>query len=167
MSIFFAWADILSEKIPYFAKHLFCKTRWTDYAYKLRVQEFALVRSDRKLFSCVCISWYKHSRGWESLDSNANPPLRLGFAQLSRILPNLLVFVSGYANTENVFYCLNGERLGHARRREQGWGNSESTRFPPGPGSHKAQAQIPASTPYVDWALAPRGFSPGTVSPSS
>ena len=37
---FFAWADILSEKNPYFGKHLFCKTR-TDYAYKLRVQDFA------------------------------------------------------------------------------------------------------------------------------
>ena len=22
-------------------------------------------KSNRKLFSCVCISWYKHSRGWE------------------------------------------------------------------------------------------------------
>ena len=29
----FSWADILSEKNPYFAKLLFCKTR-TDYAYK-------------------------------------------------------------------------------------------------------------------------------------
>ena len=37
---FFAWADILSEKNPYFGKHLFCKTK-TDYAYKLRVQDFA------------------------------------------------------------------------------------------------------------------------------
>ena len=37
---FFAGADILSEKNPYFGKHLFCKTR-TDYAYKLRVQDFA------------------------------------------------------------------------------------------------------------------------------
>ena len=26
---------------------------------------------------------------------------------MSRILPTLLVFISGYANTENVFYCLN------------------------------------------------------------
>ena len=26
---------------------------------------------------------------------------------LSRILPTPLVFISGYANTENVFYCLN------------------------------------------------------------
>ena len=29
---FFACADILSEKNPYFGKHLFCKTR-ADYAY--------------------------------------------------------------------------------------------------------------------------------------
>lgn len=26
---------------------------------------------------------------------------------MSRILPTLLVFISGYANKENVFYCLN------------------------------------------------------------
>ena len=29
---------------------------------------------------------------------------------MSRILPTVLVFISGYANTENVFYCLNGLR---------------------------------------------------------
>ena len=33
VNFFFAWADILSEKNPYFGKHLFCKTK-TDYAYK-------------------------------------------------------------------------------------------------------------------------------------
>ena len=84
---FFAWADILSEKNPYFGKHLFCKTK-TDY--KLHVQDFAtgknfsfnqcskqesfafflgkviFYKSNRKLCSCVCISWYKHSRGWEN-----------------------------------------------------------------------------------------------------
>ena len=83
-----SWADILSEKNPYFGKYLFCKTK-TDYAYKLRVQDFAtgknfsfyqcskqerfaffsgklFYKSNRKLFSCVCISWYKHSRGWEN-----------------------------------------------------------------------------------------------------
>ena len=77
-----------ARKNPYFEKHLFCKTR-TDYAYKLRVQDFAtgknlclisalnkrvlpffsgklFYKSNRKLFSCVCISWYKHSRGWEN-----------------------------------------------------------------------------------------------------
>ena len=40
VNFFFAWADILSEKNPYFGKHLFCKTK-TDYVYKLRVQDFA------------------------------------------------------------------------------------------------------------------------------
>ena len=33
------------------------------------------------------------------LDSYANPPL-------SRVCITPLVFISGYANTENVFYCL-------------------------------------------------------------
>ena len=40
VNFFFAWADILSEKNPYFGKHLFCKTK-TDYAYKVSVQDFA------------------------------------------------------------------------------------------------------------------------------
>ena len=40
VNFFFAWADILSEKNPNFGKHLICKTK-TDYAYKLRVQDFA------------------------------------------------------------------------------------------------------------------------------
>ena len=39
-------------------------------------------KSNRKLFSCVCIAWYKHSRRWEN----------------SRQL---------YKPSENVFYCLN------------------------------------------------------------
>ena len=50
---------------------------------------------------------YKITRGIARiLDCYANPLLRLGFAQLSPILPTPLVFISGYANTENVFYCL-------------------------------------------------------------
>ena len=85
----FSWADILSEENRYFGKHLFfCKTK-TDYAYKLRVQDFAtgknfsfnqwfkqeslaffsgklFYKRNRKLFSCVCVAWYKHSRGWEN-----------------------------------------------------------------------------------------------------
>ena len=153
VSIFFRLSWHFKREKSVFWKASFCKTR-TDYACivdktlrLVRISvlisalnkrvllflswKFFFYKSNGKLFSCVCISWYKHPRGWESLDSNANPPLRLGFAQLSRILPNLLVFVSGYANTENVFYCLNVERLGHARRREQGWGSGESTRLPP------------------------------------
>ena len=36
----------------------------------------------------------KHSRGWEN-------------SQQCQILPTPLMFISGYANTENIFYCLN------------------------------------------------------------
>ena len=46
-------------------------------------------KNNRKLFPCVCISRYKHERGWENSQ------------QLC------VVFILGYANTENVFYCLN------------------------------------------------------------
>ena len=44
VSICFAWADILSEKNPYFGEHLFYKTK-TDYAYKLRVQDVATLKN--------------------------------------------------------------------------------------------------------------------------
>ena len=67
----------------------FCKTR-TDYMCKLafvyttlRLVRISLLisaitksfaffsrklfyKSNKKLFSCVCIAWYKHSRGWEN-----------------------------------------------------------------------------------------------------
>ena len=72
-----------------FWKASFCKTR-TDYACKtsvvyktLRLVRISLLtsaiqrvlrffsrklfyKSNRKLFSCVCIAWYKHERGWEN-----------------------------------------------------------------------------------------------------
>ena len=83
---FFALADILKTRI--LESIFFCKTR-TDYTYKLCVQNFAtgknfsfnqcskqegfaffleklFYKSNRKLFYCVCISWYKHSKSWEN-----------------------------------------------------------------------------------------------------
>ena len=77
----------LSEKNPYFGKHLFAKQELITRA-RLRGQGFATVRtsllirviqrvlrffseklfykSNRKRFSCVYIRWHKHSRGWEN-----------------------------------------------------------------------------------------------------
>ena len=128
--LFFAWADILSEKNPYFGKHFFCKTK-TDYEYKLRVQDFATGKnfSFNQCFKQESFAFFSRESYFikaiengfpvfaypeintrevgRILDSYANPRLRLGLAQLSRILPTRLVFISGYANTENVFYCLN------------------------------------------------------------
>ena len=85
----FSWADILSEKNPYFGKHLFfgkqrlitrtifvCKTSrlvtisiLINGLNKIVLHFFSgklFYKSNRKLFSCVCIAWYKHSRGWEN-----------------------------------------------------------------------------------------------------
>ena len=82
VSIFFAKADILSEKNPYFGKHLFAKQELITRS-RLRVQDFGtgknfcfnqyhnkeflsffsvklFYKSNRKLFSCVFIAWYKH-----------------------------------------------------------------------------------------------------------
>ena len=108
--IFVAWPDILSEKNPYFGKPFFCKTK-TDYVSKLRVQDFAtgknfsfnqcskqesfaffsgklFYKSNRKLFSCVCISWCKHSRGWENSRQLCKPDTKSRVCiWLSRILP--------------------------------------------------------------------------------
>ena len=65
-------------------------------------------KSNRKLFSCVCIAWYKHSTGWKNSRQLCKPSTSSRVCiLLSRILPTPLVFISGYANTENVFYCLN------------------------------------------------------------
>ena len=67
----------------------------------------SIFKSDRKLFSCTCIAWYKHSRGWENSRQLCKPSTSSRIGKLSRIPPNSLVFIPGYANTENVFYCLN------------------------------------------------------------
>ena len=94
VSIFFAYADILSEKIR-ILESIFLQNKNSlhvrDFVYKtLRLVRISLLirtvtkslrffsgelfyKSIRKLFSCVCIAWYKHS---------------------------------GYANTENLFCCL-------------------------------------------------------------
>ena len=39
---------------------------------------------------------------------------------MSRILPNPLVFLSGYANTENVFYCLSGTLIRVTANQKEG-----------------------------------------------
>ena len=45
-----------------------------------------LYKSNRKLFSCICIAYYKHLRGWENSQQSWKPS----------------TFV-----LENIFYCLN------------------------------------------------------------
>ena len=79
VNFFFAWADILSEKNPYFGKHLLAKQEMITGA-RLRVQDFVtgknvsfnqshdkefyliffsgrlFYKSNRKLFSGVCIA---------------------------------------------------------------------------------------------------------------
>ena len=78
----------LKREKSVFWKASFCKTR-TDYACKTSCTSFTtgknfclnqyhkkeflsffsvklFYKSNRKLFSCVCIAWYKHSRGWEN-----------------------------------------------------------------------------------------------------
>ena len=86
---FFAWADILSEKKKSILESIFFAKQGlitrTSFVYKtsLLVRICLLIstlnkrvllffsgklfyKSNRKLFSCVCISWHKHLRGWEN-----------------------------------------------------------------------------------------------------
>ena len=80
VSFFFRWH--LKREKSVFWKASFGKTR-TDYVCKISCTRLSLLisaltksfafflgkviyESNRKLFSCVCIAWYKHSRGLEN-----------------------------------------------------------------------------------------------------
>ena len=74
--IFFRLSWHFKREKPFYGKHLYCKTR-TDYSYSRLVRisllisnlskefffflEKVIYKSNRKLFFCVCIAWYKHS----------------------------------------------------------------------------------------------------------
>ena len=78
------------KKNPYFGKHLICKTR-ADYACKtsrlLRIsllisattkscifsRESWFIKAIEIFFSCICIAWYKHLRGWENSRQLSKP----------------------------------------------------------------------------------------------
>ena len=63
-------------------------------------------KSNRKLFPCVCISWYKHSRGWENSRQLCKPSTSSRVCITVSNSPNPLVLILGYGNMENIFYCL-------------------------------------------------------------
>ena len=88
VSIFFAKADILSEKNPYFGKHLFAKQEL------ISVQEF--VHKTGKNF---CFNQC-HNKEFLSIFLGK-------IIETRQIPPTPLVLISGYAKKENVFYCLN------------------------------------------------------------
>ena len=107
-----------------FWKESFGKTR-TDYE-SLRGQDFAtgknfsfnqchtksfaffsgnlFYKSNRKLFSCVCIAWYKHSTRWENFRQLCNWPLTS-----SRVC----IIVSNSPNPSRVYIrlCEHGKRF--------------------------------------------------------
>ena len=94
VSLFFS-LKLTSEKNPYFGKHLFGKQELITRA-RLGVQDLRtgknfcfnqyhkkeflsffsvklFYKRNRKLFSCVCITWYKHSRGWANCRQLCKP----------------------------------------------------------------------------------------------
>ena len=122
---FFRLSWHFKRKKPVVWKASFCKTR-TDYACKtswtktLRLVRISLLisaiqrvlrflsrklfyKSDRKLFSCVCISWYKHSRRWENSRQLCKP------STSSRVC----ITVSNSPNPSRVYMslCKHGKRF--------------------------------------------------------
>ena len=97
VSIFFHLSWHFKQEKSVFWKAIFLQNKnWLrvqDFVYKtLRLVRISLLirtvtkslrffsgelfyKSNRKLFSCVCIAWYKHSRDWE----NSRQLLLLGF----------------------------------------------------------------------------------------
>ena len=55
-------------------------------------------KRNRKLFSCVCIAWYKHWRDWENFRQLRKASTSSRVCITAWILPTPLVFISGYAN---------------------------------------------------------------------
>ena len=105
-------------------------------------------KSNRKLFSCVCISWYKHSRGWESLDSNANPPLRLGFCTPVSNSPNPSRVYIGLCKHGKHFVLLKWWAVRSSKKRGARVGQWWDFGSPP---TNVDRVRIPASKPYVGW----------------
>ena len=95
VSIFFRLSWLFKREKPVFRKAFFCKTK-TDYAFKLRVQDFAtgqnfsfnqypkqksfafflgkvILKPTENFFPVVCISLCKHWRGWENAPQLCKP----------------------------------------------------------------------------------------------
>ena len=81
------------------------KSFWVFFSAKL------FYKSNSKLFYCVCISWYKHSRDWENSRQLCKSSTSSRVCVTVSNSPNCSrVYWSGYANTENIFYCLNNHK---------------------------------------------------------
>ena len=115
----FFWL-LLSEKNLNFGKHLYCNKTRNDYACKTSCtrlchdenfsfnqchnKEFCIFlgkvnyKSNRKLFSCICIAWYDwfyHERDWENSWQSPNP-----FRAFIRICKHRKRFILLEANME-------------------------------------------------------------------
>ena len=67
------------------------KSFWVFLSVKL------FYKSNRKLFSCVCIAWYKHERGWENSRQ---------FCATVKSSPNTSsVYIRLCKHWQKVFYC--------------------------------------------------------------
>ena len=73
-------------------------------------------KSNRNLFSCVCIALYKHSRRWENSRQLCKPSTSSRVCITVSNFSTPLVFISVYANTENVFHCLSSSHHEHINK---------------------------------------------------
>ena len=100
---FLSWSFLswhFKREKPVFGKYLFCKTKtWRLLRISLLINALnkrvllvssgkLFYKSNRKLFSCVCISWYKHSRGWENSRQLCKPETKSRVCITVENLPN-------------------------------------------------------------------------------
>ena len=63
-------------------------------------------KSNRKLFSCVCIAWYKHERGWENSRQLCKPDTKSIVCITVKNFPNASrVYIRICKHRKKVFYC--------------------------------------------------------------
>ena len=129
--IFFRLSWHFKREKLFFGKHLYCKTwelitRTLSFVYKtLRLVRISLLisnlnkeffffwgklyyKSNRKLFSCVCIAWYKHSRVWENSWQLCKPETTSRVCITVSNSPNpLSVYIRLCKHRKKAFYCLN------------------------------------------------------------
>ena len=103
---FFTWAGILSDKETVFWKASFLQNKDCFLYETSRLVRICLLisalnkrvllflsgklfyKNNRKLFSCVCISWYTHSRGLENSQQLCKPETKSRVCITVSISPN-------------------------------------------------------------------------------
>ena len=68
-------------------------------------------KSNRKLLSCVCIAWYKHSRRWENSLQLCKPSTSSRVCITVSNSPNPSRVYIRLCKHGKIFYCLNNQKI--------------------------------------------------------